>query len=63
MKLYVTTDKEGNVLAWAGTQSDARAAKKEHGGKDWSEVEVPTGKQDLLAFLQKNATGKKLDLR
>ena len=42
MRLY-TNDKG----AWAGTQADAR----KDFGKDWREVDVPTSKPDLLAFL------------
>ncbi len=42
MRLY-TNDKG----AWAGTQADARR----DFGKDWREVDVPTSKPDLLAFL------------
>ena len=42
MRLY-TNDKG----AWAGTQADAR----KDFGKDWREVDVPTNKPDLLAFL------------
>tara|TARA_B100001287_G_C22589668_1_gene484972 strand:- start:627 stop:1001 length:375 start_codon:yes stop_codon:yes gene_type:complete len=42
MRLY-TNDKG----AWAGTQADAR----KDFGKDWREVDVPTAKPDLLAFL------------
>lgn len=41
---------------YAGTQVDACAMKRETGA-DWSEVEVPTDKAGLLAFLNENALG------
>lgn len=58
MKLYVATDKAGNVLAWGGTQAEARQAKKETNAHSWGEQEVPTNKADLLAFMKLNCTGK-----
>ena len=42
MRLY--TNNQGS---WVGTQADA----KREFGKDWNEVDVPTNKPDLLAFL------------
>lgn len=52
------------TVAWAGTQADARAAKKglahDHGLPETTrkievnEVDVPTDKQGLLKFLQDN---------
>jgi hypothetical protein len=60
MKLYTATEKDGTVLAWAGTQAEARAAKKEKNAATWQEVEVPTNKTELLEFLKLNATGKKI---
>ena len=44
MRLYTNT--LGN---WYGTQSDAKKS-----GFDWVEVDVPTVKQELLEFLNKN---------
>lgn len=41
---------------YAGTQADARAMKRET-GVPWAEVEVPTAKAGLLAFLNEHATG------
>lgn len=60
MKLYLiaakTDDRENQI--WAGSQADAAKARKELANlgatrKDTStyEVEVPTGKADLLQFL------------
>ena len=45
MRLY--TDTSGN---WYGTQADAK-----RGGNEWKEVDVPTRKEELLAWL--NLTG------
>ncbi len=56
MKAYIATDKEGNVLGWAPTQALARAKKKDTGAKNWEEVEVPTSKPELIAFLERNLT-------
>jgi hypothetical protein len=50
------------AVRWAGTQAEARAAKKElcerHGlkanGADYAETEVPTSKQELLGWLNQN---------
>lgn len=47
MRLYRTTAGE-----WAGTQADARAL----AGKAWQEVDVPTDKPGLLAFLNGRRT-------
>ena len=44
MRLY--TDRLGN---WYGTQADARKS-----GNDWVEVDVPTVKAELLAWLNDN---------
>ena len=41
---------------YAGTQADARALKRETGAA-WEEVDVPTGKAELIAFLNENAPG------
>lgn len=38
---------------YAGTQADARALKRDTGAT-WTEVEVPTDKAGLLAFLNEN---------
>ena len=54
MKLYTATDKTGVVLAWAGTQADARTTKKETHAACWQEVEVSTHKADFLEFLKLN---------
>ena len=48
MKLY----KNSNGV-WAGTQLDAR----KYCGKDYSTVDVPTDKPNLLAFLNLNQVG------
>ena len=48
MKLYKTS--EG---VWAGTQADARKMC----GKDYSTVDVPTDKPNLLGFLNINKVG------
>lgn len=58
MKLYTITNKSGKTLAFAGTQGDARAKKKELGGQSWQECEVPTRKEDLLEFLNTHAVAK-----
>lgn len=60
MKAYIATDADGNVLGWAPTQALARAKKKETGAKSWEEVEVPTAKPELVAFLERNLTGRKV---
>lgn len=55
MKLYIIIDESESILGWAGTQADARKAKKERpGAKEWREIEVPTSKTDLLKFLNDN---------
>ncbi len=41
---------------YAGTQADARALKRDTGAA-WEEVDVPTGKAELIAFLNENAPG------
>ncbi|WP_242098161.1 hypothetical protein [Sphingomonas sp. CROZ-RG-20F-R02-07] len=52
MKLYrLTID---NRAQYVGTQADARATKRET-GQTWAEVEVPTDKAGLIAFLNENA--------
>jgi hypothetical protein len=48
MRLY--TNNQGS---WVGTQADA----KREFGKDWSEVGVPTSKDELLEILNFNAVG------
>ena len=48
MKLY----KNSNGV-WAGTQADAR----KYCGKDYTTVDVPTDKPNLLAFLNLNQVG------
>lgn len=47
MRLYRT-----GAGQWTGTQADARAL----AGKDWAEIEVPTDKPGLLAWLNDQAT-------
>lgn len=54
MRLYRLT--VGGRACYAGTQADARAMKRETGAT-WTEVEVPTDKAGLLAFLNENAPG------
>ncbi len=55
MKLYIIIDASEAILGWAGTVANARAAKKARvGAKEWREIEVPTNKVDLLAFLNNN---------
>jgi hypothetical protein len=58
MRLYTVTDVNGNILAWEGTQGDAAKTKKEIKGKSWDQFDVPTGKTDLLEFLNKHAVHK-----
>lgn len=48
MRLY--TNNQGS---WVGTQADA----KREFGKDWQEVDVPTDKSNLLAFLNDKSVG------
>ena len=45
MRLYRTA-----AGAWAGNQADARAL----AGRDWTEIDVPTDKPGLLAWLNAN---------
>lgn len=63
MKLYTITT-GGLTLAWAGTQADAKAAKRDQEAKrpgsppiTWQEFEVPTDKAGLLEFLNKHCIG------
>jgi hypothetical protein len=54
MKLYkitATDPDEGVMLTWAGTQADAKRIRKEQGGVSIDEVDVPTDKPGLLAWL------------
>ena len=51
MRLY--TNHKGS---WVGTQADAR----KQFGKDWSEVDVPTDKPNLLQFLNDESVGGKI---
>jgi hypothetical protein len=63
MRLYKITHGE-QVLAWAGTQADAKDKTREwsktrHGETiDWSEVDVPTDKAGLIEFLNSNAVSQ-----
>ena len=67
MKLYKTTARldDRDVTRWTGTQSDSKKARmelaEEHGLKktevEIEEVEVPTNKPGLLAFLNENLGG------
>lgn len=65
MKLY-RTEYEGDpdvVFSWQGTQADAKAARKELEAKSCvgvktEDVDVPTDKPGLLAWLNENVTGK-----
>jgi hypothetical protein len=55
MRLYMVLDASENILSWAGSQGDARKAKKARvGAKEFREIEVPTKKEDLLAFLNQH---------
>ena len=55
MKLYTITDADGAILAWAGSQEDARKAKKARpGATKWEETNVATDKVGLLDFLNTN---------
>lgn len=51
MRLYRTPSG-----SWAGTQADAKALAKSE-GTAWAELEVPTDKPGLLAFLNENRVG------
>jgi len=51
MRLYRT-----EIGQWAGTQADARKFAATH-GVDWEQVEVPTDKPGLLAWLNNMAAG------
>ena len=58
-RAYTVTSKEGEVLAWAATQGEAVAKKKELGAKSWQLCEVPTSpKEDFMEFLNLNVVGK-----
>lgn len=56
--MYTITNKEKEVLGWAGTIADARAEKKALDGKNWEEVNIPTSKPEFLAFLKNNVKGQ-----
>lgn len=67
MRLYKTIGVNITVkmrrIKWSGTQVDARADRKAlkeegFGEPDTQEVDVPTDKQGLLAWLNENATGE-----
>lgn len=66
MKLYKTkglNDQEGWSQKWDGTQADARATRKDFKERGLSkietkEVDVPTDKPGLLAWLNANVTGE-----
>lgn len=52
MKLYMILDADEGVLAWAGTQSDAKKAKKARpGAEEVREFDFPTSKPELLELL------------
>ena len=63
MKLYritATQDDENHTAVWVGSQADAGKARKELVAKGFKraeinteEVDVPTNKEGLLAFLNK----------
>jgi hypothetical protein len=53
MKLYQSPDG-----VWTGTQADAKAHARE-AGVSWREVEVPTDKAGLMAFLNEHRVGAK----
>lgn len=63
MDLYKTTGENSDgdtATVWAGTQADAAKNRKalkstNFKGVDTEEVDVPTKKADLIAFLNKNA--------
>ena len=55
MRLYTVTDKNKNIVAWAGTQGDAIRSKKELGAKAWQLCDVPTSKPEFLEFLNEHA--------
>jgi streptogramin lyase len=55
MKLYTVTDKSKKILAWAGTQGDARAARRDMNAHSWQPFDVPTSKAEFLGFLNEHA--------
>jgi hypothetical protein len=67
MRLYKTTStyEAGavTITKWSGTQADAKAdvrAEKDNGAQsaEWKEVDVPTDKAGLLAWLNANVSGE-----
>mgnify|MGYP003544660126 CR=1 FL=1 len=67
MKLYKTTVSPGDktTVSWQGTQADAASVRKramDDGAKrkdvTTEDVEVPTDKAGLLAWLNANCTGE-----
>jgi hypothetical protein len=67
MKLYKTITKadDSNEIQWDGTQSDAAGTRKALIAKGFkraevetTEVDVPTSKPELLAWLNDNVTGE-----
>lgn len=51
MRLYQSPDG-----VWSGTQADAKAYAKST-GQSWTEIEVPTDKVGLMAFLNEHRVG------
>lgn len=68
MKLYLISANESPLRSiWAGSQTDAAAARKqlvEQGAKRkdlvTNEIEVPTKKEELIAFLNLLASGESI---
>lgn len=59
MKLYLILDADEGVLAWAGTQSDAKKAKKARpGAEEVREFDFPTSKPELLELLNRDFVSK-----
>lgn len=56
MRLYSIIMPGGDIVDWAGTQADAKAAAALHPGSSWEEVDVPTDKPGLIAWLKANVT-------
>lgn len=55
MRLYMIIDEAEGILGWAGSQADAKKAKKERpGAKEIREIDFPTAKAELLPFLNAN---------